>query len=154
MIVRHTKPTDLPIILNIEQNIFKDEAWSENMLAKELELFSHSRNMVILHCNQIAGYLISHIFLDEVHILNLAIDVKFQSQGLGKILMKRFLKNFTYPTKIILEVKESNYIAINLYKKLEFYLVDTRKNYYKNGDNAIIMEKKINYKHVLVPTER
>ena len=76
---------------------------------------------------------IQHIFLDEVHILNLAIDVKFQSQGLGKILMKRFLKNFTNPTKIILEVKESNYIAINLYKKLEFYLVDTRKNYYKNS---------------------
>ncbi len=144
MIVRHTQPTDLPIILDIEQDVFKDEAWSENMLAKELELFAHSRNMVILHCNQIVGYLISHVFLDEVHILNLAIDVKFQSKGLGKILLQRFLKNFTYPVKIILEVKESNYIAINLYEKLEFYLVDTRKNYYKNGDNAIIMEKKIN----------
>tara|TARA_Y100000996_G_C22546089_1_gene651886 strand:+ start:1514 stop:1948 length:435 start_codon:yes stop_codon:yes gene_type:complete len=144
VIVRHTQPTDLPIILDIEQDVFKDEAWSENMLAKELELFAHSRNMVILHCNQIVGYLISHVFLDEVHILNLAIDVKFQSKGLGKILLQRFLKNFTYPVKIILEVKESNYIAINLYEKLEFYLVDTRKNYYKNGDNAIIMEKKIN----------
>ena len=72
MIVRHTKPTDLPIILNIEQNIFKDEAWSENMLAKELELFSHSRNMVILHCNQIAGYLISHILKIYIYTIQIS----------------------------------------------------------------------------------
>tara|TARA_S200000501_G_scaffold339840_1_gene347813 strand:+ start:10397 stop:10861 length:465 start_codon:yes stop_codon:yes gene_type:complete len=151
---RYAKLSDLPDILKIEQSVFKDEAWSENMLAKELELFSCSRNMVILHCNEIVGYLISHVFLDEVHILNLAIDIKFQSLGLSKMLLKKFLKNFTNPVKIILEVKENNYIAINLYKKLEFDSINTRKNYYKDGKNAITMEKKINYKNVLVSTKR
>ena len=46
-------------------------------------------------------------------------------------------------TQINLEVAEKNLVAINLYKSFNFQKVGLRKNYYKNGDNAILMTLKI-----------
>ena len=43
---------------------------------------------------------------------------------------------------ILLEVRESNNIAINLYKKFNFREICIRENYYKFPvENAIIMKK-------------
>ena len=43
---------------------------------------------------------------------------------------------------ITLEVKETNYSAINLYNKLGFISKAVRKNYYKDTD-GILMEKEM-----------
>ena len=44
---------------------------------------------------------------------------------------------------ILLEVNEKNDSAINLYKKIGFYLINIRKKYYGNED-ALIMRKEVN----------
>ena len=49
--------------------------------------------------------------------------------------------------RIILEVSKNNIAAINMYKKLGFKKVSTRKKYYRIGANfldAYLMEKYIN----------
>jgi ribosomal-protein-alanine N-acetyltransferase len=38
-----------------------------------------------------------------------------------------------------LEVRESNYAAIKLYKKAGFIDLYKRKKYYRDGENAIVM---------------
>ena len=40
---------------------------------------------------------------------------------------------------ITLEVASQNTIAIHLYEKMGFQKISIRKNYYRNGDDAIIM---------------
>ena len=45
---------------------------------------------------------------------------------------------------ITLEVRESNYPAINLYKKFGFTKLAIRKNYYKNEDALLMGTKKPN----------
>ena len=42
-------------------------------------------------------------------------------------------------TSITLEVNENNLPAQKLYEKYKFKNLGIRKNYYKNGENAIIM---------------
>ena len=42
--------------------------------------------------------------------------------------------------KVLLEVRESNISAINLYSKCGFKEINRRKNYY-DGEDAIIMER-------------
>ena len=45
---------------------------------------------------------------------------------------------------ITLEVRESNMVARNLYTKLGFAIVGSRRNYYvKPVENAILMDKKL-----------
>jgi len=41
---------------------------------------------------------------------------------------------------VFLEVRENNFSAISLYKKIGFKEINIRKNYYKDtGENALIM---------------
>ena len=46
-------------------------------------------------------------------------------------------------SKIFLEVDDKNLPAISLYEKFNFKQIDKRKNYYKNGNSAIIYELKL-----------
>ena len=43
--------------------------------------------------------------------------------------------------RILLEVRADNHAAQRLYHKHGFTAIATRKRYYSNGDDAIIMEK-------------
>ena len=45
--------------------------------------------------------------------------------------------------KLLLEVSENNSIAEVFYRKFNFLTVGRRKNYYKDGADAILKEKKI-----------
>ena len=42
-----------------------------------------------------------------------------------------------------LEVSESNIIAEKFYYRFNFFTVGIRKNYYKDGSNAVLKEKKL-----------
>ena len=44
--------------------------------------------------------------------------------------------------KLLLEVSETNSIAEIFYCKFKFLTVGRRKNYYKNGADAVLKEKK------------
>ena len=42
---------------------------------------------------------------------------------------------------IDLEVRKSNIIALSLYRKEQFEILGERRNFYSDGENAIIMRK-------------
>ena len=44
--------------------------------------------------------------------------------------------------KLFLEVAKNNSIAENFYNKFNFLTVGIRKNYYKDGTDAVLKEKK------------
>lgn len=43
--------------------------------------------------------------------------------------------------RVLLEVREGNTAAINLYKKFDFKVLSVRKKYYQDGENALVMIK-------------
>ena len=48
--------------------------------------------------------------------------------------------------KLFLEVSQKNIIADKFYRKFDFFTVGIRKNYYKDGSNALLKEKKLTTK--------
>ena len=45
--------------------------------------------------------------------------------------------------KLLLEVSQSNFNAEKFYSRFDFSTVGIRKNYYKDGSDAILKEKKL-----------
>ena len=89
------------------------------------------------------GYSFNHLVLDELHILNLAIDPEFQGKGLGRELLKATLRTAETngATRAFLEVRPSNRAANALYRQFGFRRLGIRKHYYRNnGEDAIVME--------------
>ena len=75
--------------------------------------------------------------MDSVDLLDIATKNKNKRQGYAKALLKHIINIFDKP--IFLEVKSKNQPAINLYTSVGFEVVNTRKNYYKDGDSALCM---------------
>lgn len=131
---------DLADILSIEKKVFK-HPWSKEQLSWELNSQPAAENYVMIARGNMIGYLFSHVVDDDVQILNIAIDIPFQHKGYGEQLLSYFLDQFNTDISIHLEVRKSNFPAINLYLKFGFHETGTRKGYYADGEDAIIMQR-------------
>ena len=131
---------DLADILSIEKKVFK-HPWSKEQLSWELNSQPTAENYVMIARGNMIGYLFSHVVDDDVQILNIAIDIPFQHKGYGEQLLSYFLDQFNTDISIHLEVRKSNFPAINLYLKFGFHETGTRKGYYADGEDAIIMQR-------------
>ena len=118
--IRIATSNDLVDILSIEKKVFK-HPWSKEQLDWELNAQPAAENYVMIAKGIMIGYLFSHIIDDDVQILNIAIDIPFQHEGYGKQLLSYFLDQFNIDSSIHLEVRKSNFPAINLYLKFGFH---------------------------------
>ena len=138
--IRIATSNDLADILSIEKKVFK-YPWSIEQLNWELNSQPAAENYIMIARGNMIGYLFSHVVDDDVQILNIAIDIPFQHKGYGEQLLSYFLDQFNEDSSIYLEVRKSNFPAINLYLKYGFHEAGTRKGYYSDGEDAIIMQR-------------
>ncbi len=95
---------------------------------------------------ELVGYGIVMIILDEAHLLNISIGKNWQRQGLGGKLLQ-FLIDLSKERnciRMLLEVRDTNHTAQCLYKRFDFSVVGMRKSYYpaRNGrEDALIYER-------------
>ena len=89
---------------------------------------------------EIAGYLGVLDIIDDYNIIGIAVQEKYQRQGIATKLLKELINtaNDKQVKTLSLEVDEKNEKAISFYKKNGFVLTNIRKNYYKDND-ALIM---------------
>ena len=138
--IRIATLNDLADILSIEKKVFK-HPWSKEQLIWELNSQPVTENHVMIARGNMIGYIFSHVVDDDVQILNIAIDIPFQHKGYGEQLLSNFLDQYKADSSIHLEVRKSNFPAINLYLKFGFHETGTRKGYYSDGEDAIIMQR-------------
>ena len=138
--IRIATSNDLADILSIEKKVFK-HPWSKEQLSWELNSQPAAENYVMIARGNMIGYLFSHVVDDDVQILNIAFDIPFQHKGYGEQLLSYFLDQFNTDSSIHLEVRKSNFPAINLYLEFGFHETGTRKGYYSDGEDAIIMQR-------------
>lgn len=104
------------------------------------------RCWVAMQNEEIVGYGVLMVTPDESHVLNLCVSPKHQQKGVGRELLRLMEKNSAKSgvDMILLEVRRSNQIAINLYQDEGFHELGIRKGYYpaNNGrEDAIIFAK-------------
>ncbi len=148
MKIRKANLSDLSLIHQIEKRVFSD-SWTKELIKQELIKPSNALIIISEINGKVMGYFFSHIFKDEVHILNIAIDIPFQHQGLGKQLLDKIMKKYLKEADVFLEVKRTNFPAINLYLAFGFEEIDIRRGYYTDGQDAVIMSRKV-YHHGVV----
>ena len=126
-------------IFNLEKEIFKNSAFSIDYL-KTLIKNDNSFIYIYLIDNQVCGYLMVLDSIDVYEILAIATIEEYRNNGIAQELLDKI------KTKdIFLEVRESNQVAINFYKKNKFKEISVRKNYYSEpNENAIIMKLEVN----------
>ena len=134
--------SDLDLIKDVLQTDF-DDFWNYNVFKQELEN-SNSKYIVAMNNDEIVGFAGIWIAIDVAHVTNIVVKKDMRKSGIGSILLKELIKlsKDLNMNEITLEVNESNNAAISLYKKFSFEQVGLRKNYYKDGSNALIMTNK------------
>ena len=139
--------SDLDAILGIETRVFP-QPWSRAFFEKELAA-PQARCMVATDADDgaapIVGYTVCWRVLDEIHLLNVAVQPERRGQGLGRELVEAVLADgrTTGARVVYLEVRAGNVVARRLYRRLGFRDLGVRRGYYGPGQDAIVMQLRL-----------
>ena len=133
--------SDISDVVGIERQ-GTDHPWTESSFSESLDV--GYKCWVVESDSRVIGYLVQSIYTEESHILNLAVAISWQGQGLGRVLVKKACVDAAKYglIKIFLEVRSSNLIAQRLYESEGFLVYDRRRNYYRRCDrveDALVM---------------
>lgn len=135
--IRKASILDAKEIAKIDSEIFVDSLGID-FIESDLKFNPFANYFVYEKDNIIIGYIIAWIS-DNTSILNFGVLKEYRGQGIGKTLFEEVKK--ISEGVITLEVRTSNVNAINFYEKRGFKKYAIRKNYYSNGEDAILMIK-------------
>ena len=114
----------------------------------DLSLFHNDYRKIYTYLvdNKVVGICIIENTIDESNLLLIYVDKDYRNKHIATDLIKYYFGDLDYKIKrVLLEVSINNKSAIALYYKLGFQHINTRKRYYKDGSDAMIMERTINY---------
>jgi ribosomal-protein-alanine N-acetyltransferase len=115
--------------------------WSRAMFAGEL-IKSSSIDVGAFRLGRVIGYLIVSLYVDDWHIMNLAVDPAWRRRGVAGLLLEFFFARSEGDRErgYTLEVRRSNDAAIRLYEKFGFVARGIRRGYYVDDhEDALVM---------------
>jgi ribosomal-protein-alanine N-acetyltransferase len=133
--VRRMKEEDLASVRAIEALSFSSP-WSDNTFV------SFPLVVVRRPDDEVVAYIIFWQIREDVQVNNIAVRPDCRGQGIAEALMRYVIDKVRKAgaTFMTLEVRPSNTAATNIYKKLGFEVLGTRKNYYtKPDEDALIL---------------
>ncbi len=139
--IRRIKNEDIDEIIKLETEVLNTTLGSEifNLAVKSEMAYYY----VYLEDNRIIGYISSSFDGISIEILNFCVYKEYQNKGIGTKLISHLLDELYLKgaNNSVLEVRESNLNAIKFYEKIGYKTIHVRKNYYSNGENALMMQK-------------
>lgn len=134
---------DLEAIMVIEESVYAHPWTRGNFLDSFVNAYPTigMRNAE----GELMAYFVAMPVFDELHLLTIAVDRKYQRQGYAKKMLHRMLAMSLEMrlNSVLLEVRVSNSPAIGLYQSFGFSEIGRRKAYYpaENGarEDAIVM---------------
>ncbi|WP_372996428.1 tRNA (adenosine(37)-N6)-threonylcarbamoyltransferase complex dimerization subunit type 1 TsaB [Lutispora sp.] len=135
------KGEDIKAVYDVECKSFTTP-WSLESFTSEIYNNNMARYLVAKIGDEVVGYGGMWIVLDEGHITNIAVHPDHRGKKIGDELVKALIKlaRDNDVRRMTLEVRPSNWTAINLYRKYGFKEAGVRKGYYEDtGEDATIM---------------
>ena len=95
---------------------------------------------LVFEDEKIIGFITYSIIYDRAEIIDIIVSKEERNKGLGKRLLLEAINDCKTNNckNITLEVRKSNKIAIDFYKKNGFNIISMRKKYYKEEDGYLM----------------
>ena len=95
--------------------------------------------------DRLVGYISFTISFDTADVELVLVDKDFRGRGIAKELLTKALKEIKDKnvSKVLLEVRKDNDLALSLYKGNGFSQINVRKKYYEDGTDALILAKEL-----------
>ena len=140
--IKHINEKDIDLCYELDSNTIS--LWSKKQWASELKKDGISVFGLLLS-NFLIGICVFHVVIDEAQINFFAVDNKYRKKGFGTYLMNHLIKECEKLNinKLFLEVSHTNFTAEKFYNRFDFSTVGIRRNYYKDGSDALLKEKKL-----------
>ena len=140
---RKMSEQDLAEVLAIEHETY-EFPWSEMIFKDCLRVNYHC--YVIESAQQVKGYPVMTVAAGESHILNICVDKSLRGFGVGHCMLVHLVEQARShrAEMMLLEVRASNKIAIELYLRNEFNEIGRRNAYYpakKGREDALILAR-------------
>jgi len=135
--------SDLDTVMDIENKCFS-VPWTREALLLEIDKNRFARYLVAELDGIVMGYGGMWMIMDEAHITNIAVHPDHRGKGYGNFIVEGLIATAKKDgiIRLTLEVRRSNVVAQNLYKKYGFIFCGVRPGYYQdNQEDAIIMWK-------------
>ena len=131
-------------IAAIENSSFK-KPWSKIQIQSDIQSEMDSENWVSILDEQVVGYMFCRKIMDQYHLNNIAVHPDFICRRIGTQLMRHLISILISKRvyTILLEVSVKNIPAIKFYQSFGFTSEGTRKNYYAQGENAVLFNLSI-----------
>lgn len=138
--IRRMRTDDVSAVMVIEHECFT-VPWRESAYLTEL---SNRSAYYIVACidEEIVGYGGEWVIMDEAHITTIGVAAKHRGKKIGEQVLIALLEEAVghKARRATLEVRESNEVAQNLYRKYGFQPAAIRRGYYTdNHENALVM---------------
>jgi [ribosomal protein S18]-alanine N-acetyltransferase len=144
--LREMNKTDMAAIIALEQELFPEDAWTPEMFAAEFaQPPSRRLYLVAEQGNVLIGYA-GMMFTggSQADVVTLAVTPARWGEGTGTALLTALVDEAEKRgyEEVLLEVREDNPRARQLYLRHGFTEIGIRRGYYQpSGVNAVIMRK-------------
>lgn len=143
MKIEHLLEKDAPLIVDLYKGNFSD-GWNLEMIKSAYK----NQRFISLGAfidDELIGVITCDFNEFDADIEGVVVKKEFRGKGVGALLISELEKVLVKnkKEKIFLEVRKSNLIAQKLYEKMGFTIISQRKNYYSDGENALVMAKEL-----------
>lgn len=145
-IIDIAKSEDVNSIFEIENSSFITDGFTKRQFTY---LVNKAKGIfyVLKHNDNIRAYIsiLSNSQSRKLRIYSIAVHPDYRKKHYAQILLDKAIEfaKVKYISVINLEVKTNNIPAIKLYEKKGFIIVNLKKNYYKDGEDAYVMRLNI-----------
>ena len=143
--VKQINENDIDLCYELDSNtisLWSKKQWANEFKKEGIKVFG------LIFSNLVIGICVFHVVLDEAQINFFVVNQKYRKKGFGSFLMSHLIKQCEKLNinKLFLEVSHNNFTAEKFYSRFDFSTVGIRRNYYKDGSDALLKEKKIRTK--------
>jgi len=142
--IERMREEDLEEVLRIENESFSDP-WRKECFLEDIHK-EFTCPAVAKIGEELVGYTCLWRIEDELQIANIAVDKGYRRKGIAQKLIEWIIQQGLKQNcrTVLLDVRESNLVALEFYRKFGFEEIGRRKNYYRYPvENAIIMQRKL-----------
>ena len=140
--IKQINERDIELCCELDSNtisLWSKKQWANEFKKEDINVYGLSFGKLLI------GICVLQVVLDEAQINYFAVNKEFRNKGFGSQLMSYLIKHCETINinKLLLEVSQSNLVAEKFYSGFDFFTVGIRKNYYQDGSDALLKEKKL-----------